>query len=295
MMSKGLSRITQFLVLAALLIPSLAHAQGAGGNGVTSLPKIECSIYSNYDKLYFRGNDYVPNAIAVTVTVRNISTDTAIARNLFSNLVKDTRFKIVGGPAIQRVADSLVPGDSASVSYTLEVAAPRTVDGIDQIASIVVSSNANNAFCSQDIWVEHEYYPDLQAFCTKMFTQIIFDDNINDYSPNPFVIKVDLSNANDGASDSTIVRFIGARGVSLDPADSSVKFIGLLNPGDIAPCNTAWCRPGGATIQRSPSASRRRGSAAIRGRTTSTPAASRCSFPRRSRRRTMSAATSSRR
>jgi hypothetical protein len=234
MMSKGLSRITQFLILAALLIPSLASAQGAGGNGVTSLPKIECSIYSTYDQLFFRGNDYVPNTISVRVTVRNISTDTAIARNIFSNLVKDTRFKIVGGPAIQKVADSLMPGDSAWVTYTLEVAVPRKVDGIDQIASIVVSSNANNAFCSQDIWVEHEYYPDLQVFCTKMFPQIIFDDNINDYSPNPFVIKVDLNNAHDGASDSTIVRFIGARGVSLDPADSSVKFVGLLNPGDIA-------------------------------------------------------------
>ena len=227
-------------LLLVLLLPSLGAAQEAGNGGgesVLGLPVIECRIESSDDQLFFPadGNDYVPNRITVTVWVKNVSPeDTAVARDLEVRMLADTRFNIVGSPLRSVIAsdggDSLVFGDSAAVVYELIVAAERATDGIDVVGTVVTSSNAYSVTCEHDIWVEHEHFPVYDAVLSPA-PAIIFDDNINDYSPNPFSITVDLTNIGDGDSDSTWIRMLGARGVSPYPSDTPDKYLDVLTPG----------------------------------------------------------------
>ncbi|PLX28530.1 MAG: hypothetical protein C0600_09650 [Ignavibacteria bacterium] len=234
------------VVLTFLLVPGRLFAQGAGGGGdkILGLPIIECTISSSADQLFFEGNDYNPNRITVTVTVENIGetgsspADTAVARGLSVSVTQDTRFIIVDGLSIRPIVnpvvggDSLRYGESASVTFEFEVASPRSSDGIDVISAVVISQNANHTTCDQDIWVEHEYYPDYQIDCQAEFQQIIWDENIDDYSPNPFTISVDVTNIGDGASDSTLVVYIGTPDVSLYEADEEEKFLDVLQPSE---------------------------------------------------------------
>lgn len=228
------------IVFLALLFPSRMTAQGVSGGGgesVLGLPVIECRIGTSDDQLFFQGNDYNPNRITVTVWVKNVSPeDTAVARDVQVRMLSNTRFIIEGDPlrTIENTfigGDSLRFNDSASVTYELIIAAERNTDGIDVIGSIVTSSNAYSVTCEKDIWVEHEYFPVFNPFCSAQFAQIVFDDNINDYNPNPFTLKVDLSNIGDGNSDSTWIRFIGTRGVSPFPQDTPEKYLDVLAAG----------------------------------------------------------------
>ncbi|MFZ1728737.1 MAG: T9SS type A sorting domain-containing protein [Bacteroidota bacterium] len=224
------------IVLLALLFPSRSFAQGAGGGGgesVLGLPVIECRIETSADQLFFQGNDYNPNTLTVTVFVKNIGPeDTAIARDVEVRLLADSRFILIGNTnPLRTVAADLNYNQEASVVYQLRVAAERSVDGIDVIGAVTTSSNAYSVSCEKDIWVEHEYFPVFNPLCSAQFTQIVFDDNINDYTPNPFTIKVDVTNIGDGNSDSTWVSYIGSRGVSPFPQDTPEKYLDVLAAG----------------------------------------------------------------
>lgn len=227
------------IVLLALLFPSRMTAQGVGGGGgesVLGLPVIECRMETPDESLFFQGNDYNPNRIQVTVWVKNIGPeDTAVARGLEVRMLADTRFIIEGDPLRTIVnpnngGDSLEYGEEASVTYVLIVAAERNTDGIDVIGTIVTSDNAYSVTCEKDIWVEHEYFPVFQTICSANFN-LIFDDNIDEYNPNPFTVRVDLTNIGDGNSDSTWIRFIGTRGVSPFPQDTPEKYLDVLVAG----------------------------------------------------------------
>lgn len=230
------------IVLLALLSPARSNAQGAGvggGESTLGLPVIECRVTSTADQLFFQGNDYNPNRITVTVWVKNVSPeDTAVARDLEVRLLADTRFNIIGSPVRSivnqvRGGDSLMFNEEESVSFDLVVASPRNTDGIDIVAAVVTSSNAYSPPpCEKDIWVEHEYFPCFSAVLSKQFANIVFDDNINDYTPNPFTIKVDLTNICDGNSDSTWIRMLGSRGISPFPQDSPDKYLDVLAAGE---------------------------------------------------------------
>lgn len=218
-------------VLVAIAVmwtmPVFSQSQ-RGTDQAAGIPKIECAVTSSHDSLFFRGNDYVPNRIRLTITVTNISQDTA--KDVVANMVADTRFIIEGLP-VRPMALTLIPGESISITFDLIIASERTVDGMDTVRTLITTTNGAFAECSRPIWVEHEYTPNFQMLCSKLFGQIVFQDDINDYSPNPFRIKVDLTNAGDGGSDFTLVQYLGTRGISVDPTGTSIQELGTVGPG----------------------------------------------------------------
>lgn len=243
------------IAVVFLLTPSQLVAQGAGGGGESTLglPVISARIETSADSLfhvdgnreYFPPNNlYNPNTMTVEVWVRNIGetgaspADTAVARHISVSIRQDTRFQIVGAstkPLVNPLVggDSLRNGDSAAVTFELIVASPRDTDGLDEIAGIVISMNANHVVATKDIWVQHEHFPVFRPLCTKQFADIVWDENINDYNPNPFTIELTIENIGDGISDSTVVVYIGTPDVSLDPADEEEKFLGRLRQGEV--------------------------------------------------------------
>jgi hypothetical protein len=168
--------LLQTALLIAVLYPSVALAQGQSGDeAVMGLPVIEVRLESSASQLFFTNNIYVPGQITATVWVKNISTDTAIARNVNARLIKDTRFKLPDGDSPDKhVADFLNPGDEASVTYTLEVASARADDGLDTIRVLVWTDNAYAKTAEYSIWVEREMYPILGVTQRKLFTNIVF-------------------------------------------------------------------------------------------------------------------------
>lgn len=239
------------LAVVSLLFPSRLEAQEVAGGGasILGLPIISSRIESSADELYhvdgnakyFPGNIYDPSRITLTVWVKNIGEtgaspmDTAIAREIAVSIVTDTRFNIVG-PVRKKLVntidggDYLLNGDSAAVTFELEIAAPRTVDGFDEVKAVVVSLNANHVTATRDIWVQHVHEPLYRMLCTRQFTQIVWDDNINDYNPNPFTIELTVENVGDGDSENTTVVYIGTPDVSLYEADEEEKDLGVIEP-----------------------------------------------------------------
>jgi hypothetical protein len=199
------------------------------------------------DSLFFRNNDYSPNSITMTVWVSNVGEsgsnplDTAIARGLRVSVLQDTRFNIIGPASIPLVNPAtgnsdLRYGESVAVVFALDIAAPRSMDGFDEIAAIVVSENAGHATCTKDLWVEHESFPVFAPLCDRGFLEILWDENIGDYVPNPFPIQITVRNVGDGASDSTIAMYIGTPQVSLFEGDQGIKFLGTIEPDGSASC-----------------------------------------------------------
>ncbi|MDH7516665.1 MAG: T9SS type A sorting domain-containing protein [Bacteroidota bacterium] len=195
------------------------------------IPKIECTLRVSADKLFFRGNDYSPNTITVTVVVRNISAGNDTARNIVACMVQDKRFNIIDRPCSDTIP-FVVQGDSVELPFTLQVASERKSDGYDTIRAVATAMNGANDDGEYTVWVEHEYYPIFRTTCSKLFGQIVFDDARNEYNPNPFQIQVDVMNINDGASDSTIIQYLGTRGVSVDTTDpvqnTPIRLVGTI-------------------------------------------------------------------
>lgn len=232
---------TRYLVTfaAATIIFLSAALQAQTSNGSTArptgIPKISCAVTSSHDSLFFRGNDYLPNEITVTVTVTNISAGQDTAKNIQVCMVQDTRFNVDGAPCTDPFAIPVLLKDSSvSVTFRLRVASERSNDGIDIIRAVAIASNGANSACEKDIWVEHEYFPGYQISCTRDFSDIVFDDGINDYKPNPFRILVDIRNIRDGNSDSSTIQYLGTRGVSVDPSNNSVRQLGTIVAGGIS-------------------------------------------------------------
>jgi len=224
--------LTMFLILGAAMAQAKAWADMLVPDpALPGIPRIECRIITSTDSLYFRGNDYLPNTLTVTVRIKNVTADTA--KKVVACMVQDTRFNVASNPCTDTIL-FLLGYDSIDVQFVLNVAAERMYDGYDTVKCLATSINGANATAEYRVWVEHEYFPIFRPVCTRFFTQIVFDDKSNEYSPNPFTIQVDVSNIRDGVSDSTFVQYLGTRGVSLDTTDTigSIKQIGTLNPGE---------------------------------------------------------------
>lgn len=224
-------KIRSVIILSAVitLFTSPLFTQTASHGDVQGIPKIECSMRASADSLFFRGNDYVPNRIVVTLTLTNTSVDTA--KNVIACMVQDTRFIIDAKPCTDTIP-FILPGQSMDVTFDMNVASERATDGIDVIRAVAISTNGASATCSKDIWVEHEYFPTFLPACTPLFGQIVFDDSKNDYEPNPFKVRVSIQNVRDGASDSTFVQFLGTRGISIDTIGASTLPIGTLGASE---------------------------------------------------------------
>ncbi len=222
------------VLLLAVLIPSLALAQGQGGDEtVMSLPVLEVRLESSASQLFFVGNDYSPNRITATVWVKNISPDTAIARNVSADMIKDTRFIIPDGESANKpIAALLMPGDSASATFELVLVKERNSDGMDTIRVLVKSDNAYPKTGQYPIWVQREFFPIVVTEIQEPLVSITFDDSVNDFSPNPFDINVKVRNDGEGAADSVYVQFVGVRYVTVYELDNSIKYVGTLNPNE---------------------------------------------------------------
>jgi hypothetical protein len=221
---------TTFLsaLLAAIVCTTVFAQPAAPGQAPAGIPRISCRMETSTDSLFFRGNDYLPNTVTVTIWIVNISADTA--KNLTVCMVQDTRFNVASNPCSDPPYPFLLPGDSVSFTFVLNVASERASDGIDIIRSVATTTNGANATCEYPVWVEHEYYPYFRTICAKQFGQIVFNDALNEYDPNPFEIDVSVTNIRDGESDSTWIQYLGTRGVSVDTTDQSIKYLGTLAP-----------------------------------------------------------------
>ncbi|MCB2206649.1 hypothetical protein KQI65_18050 [bacterium] len=212
---------------------------------MAGLPMLQCRIETSVDSILYQDNRYMPASFVITVFVRNVGEsgpqplDTAIARDIRVSLIQDVQFQIIGLPSRQLVNPStgrseLHFGEELSVQFEVQPSGPRTISSAIALSSIAVSANAAYAICKSEVWVERAPAPRLEPFCSTDFDSIVWDGRLGDYRPNPFPIKVRVTNTGDDTSDSTKVMYIGTPEVTLFELDEAVKDIGSLEPGESA-------------------------------------------------------------
>ncbi len=192
-------------------------------------PQLTCSIDAIdsvfFDKIDY--NKYLPSTFTIRVLVTNASALTA--DNVKASVVNNPRFTTETSVPVL-VTQTMPGGDTVSVFFSLTVK-PRQVSGNDTIIVSVTANGGVSTDCFEVIWVEKEYKPKLVLVCpTDRFVIPQFDDNLNDYIPNPVSIPLKVRNLGDAPSKETRMLYNATPGISA--FDNPVIDIGMLQPGE---------------------------------------------------------------
>ncbi len=217
--------------IAALLYSLPLVAQSVPPPEATgAIPVLTCIMSTSVDSVLFRDNTYVPSRFTISVVVNNVGLDTAKAVSAY--LVNNTRVRVISLNPVPikntldpAKADTLLSGQSGTARFEVEVN-PREDDGFDTLRIVVASQNGGVAVCSKIIWVQHVWRPKYQITCAPRTTNLVFDDALNDYNPNPVTVDVIIRNIGDADSKGTQLVFVNPPGTS--PAEAPVKDVGLI-------------------------------------------------------------------
>jgi hypothetical protein len=158
------------------------------------------------DTVKFEIDQYNPVQFNVDLHVENIGTGEA--RNVKAYLLQDTRFTIV--PPAERSLGNIASMTNVSLTgangFTLSVN-PRDVSGYDTIRAVVVGEGTST-MCELPIYVERELRPRFEMLC-KTDAVLRFDDDANDYVPNPFPVETIVKNVGDTRAKNCKLIFVG--------------------------------------------------------------------------------------
>jgi hypothetical protein len=193
-------------------------------------PELVCTLQAP-DTIKFDINQYTPSPFAVKLKVDNIGTGTA--ENVQAYMLQNTRFNIVP-PTFLSLGNIPSMGSVDFLSnngFGLSVNARQT-DGYDTIRVVVQADGIPAYTCFYPIYVQRERRPDFQLQCTTSDV-IKFDDQLNDYVPNPITIRTVAVNIGDTKADECQLVFVGPP--RFMPFDNvSIKNIGTMQVGDTA-------------------------------------------------------------
>ncbi|NOY06994.1 MAG: T9SS type A sorting domain-containing protein, partial [Chlorobi bacterium] len=169
-------------------------------------PKLVCMLDAP-DTIRFEDTDYVPSTFTATLLAWNEGSGPADSVRAY--LIQDTRFNIVDPRGPNRyLKDLLQPGDSVSARFLVKVN-PRQVSGYDTIRAVVVGVGTAPAVCEFPIWVEKEARPVFDVSCQATPDSLVFDENLNDYVPNPLQVTMIAVNVGDTYADDCKLVFVG--------------------------------------------------------------------------------------
>ena len=159
------------------------------------------------DTIRFADTDYRPDRFNARIGVWNEGTGPADSVRAY--LIQDTRFNIIDPRGPNRyLMDLMQPGDSVSTQFLVKVN-PRQVSGYDTLRAVVVGVGTVPAVCEYPIWVEKEARPVFDVSCQATPDSLVFDENLNDYVPNPFQVTMIAVNVGDTYADDCKLVFVG--------------------------------------------------------------------------------------
>ncbi len=182
-------------------------------------PKLECAL-TGPDTLYFVNDRYVPDIFDIGVTVWNRGNGPADEVKAF--VLQDPRFTIIP-PANRDLVQLMPPQDSLQTSFTLKVN-PRQTDGSDTVRVAVVATGTAPSYCEKPIFIYRELRPKFSILCQATPDTLTFNDQLNDYVPNPFTVRTIAQNIGETFADNCQLVFVGPQ--RFTPAGSPVVPIG---------------------------------------------------------------------
>lgn len=165
---------------------------------------ITCTITAP-DTIYFREQYYEPDAFDIHLTA--INTGTGQTKDVYGQLLQDTRFTIIP-PAHQLLSPLLLAKDTARAKFRVQVH-PRQTDGYDTVRVQVQGDDTDPAWCYYPIWVQRERSPKFSLICTAQPDSLIFNEKINEYEPNPFVVTTLATNIGETYAEDCQIMFVG--------------------------------------------------------------------------------------
>ena len=213
-------------VLSLFLLSPLADAAAQTGGA-----DIHCNVIGP-DSVFFDTvdyNRYLPGTFAVDLELINTggtSVDSVVA---FPR--SNQRFTIIP-PAAKLLASRFSPGDTLRTDFSLQVN-PRSVSGFDTITIAVSGKDGARTECHWVIWVEKEYRPLNDVQCPQTGSiSIAFVDTLNSYVPDPFEVRLVVTNNGDAPSKETRLLFAATPDLKLADGQSGVITIGELQPAE---------------------------------------------------------------
>jgi len=214
------------VVLSLFLLSPLANIDAQTGNA-----DMRCGVIGPdsvfFDKVDF--NRYLPGTFSVHLELINagsIAVDSVVA---FPR--SNQRFTIIP-PATKLLASRFMPGDTLRADFSLQVN-PRSESGLDTITIAVSGKDGARTECSWIIWVEKEYRPLNDVQCPESGSiSISFVDTLNSYVPDPFEVRLVVTNNGDAPSKETRLLFAATPDLKLADGQSGVITIGELQPSE---------------------------------------------------------------
>ncbi|MBI5648211.1 MAG: VWA domain-containing protein [Ignavibacteriae bacterium] len=174
------------------------------------MPKLECALLAP-DTIYFNIDTYEPSPFDLKIQIRNVGSGDAY--NVKAFVLQGTRFNIL--PPASRDYGDLPPGrlidfddESLNTPFRLRVN-PRDTDGFDTIRVVVISDGIPSATCEFPVWVQREQRPRFTMTCVATPDRLTFDDQLNDYVPNPFTVVTTVVNTGDTRAENCQLLFVG--------------------------------------------------------------------------------------
>jgi len=175
-------------------------------------PKLVCSLNAPVDSIRFDTDHYTPNPFDVQLRIENVGNGDA--RNVNAYVLQDPAFTTATGTPSYRQFGSLPSGNvigfGDNEGFRMTVT-PRGVDGWDTVRVVVVADGIPEALCEVPIWVQAEKRPVFQMDCQAQVSTLTFNEQLNDYVPNPFEVTTKVVNIGEALARNCKLVFVGPK------------------------------------------------------------------------------------
>ena len=192
------------------------------------------------DTIFFDVDKYVPSPFELELEISNAGSEDA--KNVKAYVLQDARFTIL--PPAFRNYGNLAAGKTIAFEdsmvngpFRLKVN-PRETDGYDTMRVLVVADGFPPSFCLIPIYVMSARSPRFQLKCYAVPDRLVFNDQLNDYVPNPFDVVTTVVNIGETKAENCQVVFLGTSNFAL-AQDSPVIHVGIggrMNVLDTVTC-----------------------------------------------------------
>ncbi len=197
--------------------------------------KLACALIAP-DTIRFVDRQYIPTPVDLRVRIENQSSGDAL--NVHAFVLQSTRFTVI--PPSYFTIDTMRAGETrepfSTPGFRL-LTNPRATDGFDTIRVAIAADGIPSTLCEYPVYVLHEQRPTLALTCSVTPSTLTFDDQLGDYTPNPFTVTTVASNRGETRAEQCQVSFIGPPRFTLERS-SPIEVLGVLDPG--ATMSTAW-------------------------------------------------------
>jgi hypothetical protein len=209
-------------------------------HGQHNNPDIVCVNIDAPDSLMWSPaiKDYALNPFRVRFTVKN--TGAAPGKDPLFRIVYSTiDFELVNPPQETQpgASSELAVNDSMTVEWQMRAKRHASAYRVPLCLETRFSNQLPSSCCTK-IWIAHADLPTMTFECKIDTPKIVYNRVLDEYSPMPFDVKIQLWNSGSVAIDSLSARILLPPEIALAGADAPDKFLKTMFPVTLNPGQT---------------------------------------------------------